>query len=97
MEWRDDARCRIEGTDPELFFPVSEIGPGARQVAAAKAVCHRCGVRAECLTDAIDSGLHAGVFGGMSESERRNLTRSGHLAPVVWFRPTAGAASCPAA
>ncbi|OZM72074.1 transcription factor WhiB [Amycolatopsis antarctica] len=92
--WRANARCRVERTDPELFFPVSERGPGARQLAAAKSVCGRCPVRRECLADAIDAGLDTGVFGGLSETERRNLTRHGLPAPVVWLRPATGAVAC---
>ncbi|KZB83622.1 WhiB family transcriptional regulator [Amycolatopsis regifaucium] len=63
------AACRSE--DPELFFPVTEIGPGARQVARAKAVCARCPVTSACLAYALDNGLDHGVFGGLTDSERR--------------------------
>lgn len=72
-DWRHDAACRDE--DPELFFPVSQVGPGARQAAEAKAVCARCPVRAECLGYALDNALDHGIFGGTTESERRALTR----------------------
>ncbi|HEX2132813.1 MAG TPA: WhiB family transcriptional regulator [Actinophytocola sp.] len=72
-DWRQDAACRDE--DPELFFPISEVGPGARQTAQAKAVCARCPVRAQCLEYALDNGLNHGIFGGTTESDRRNLTR----------------------
>ncbi|AIJ25199.1 MULTISPECIES: WhiB family transcriptional regulator [Amycolatopsis] len=74
IDWRTRAACRDE--DPELFFPVSEMGPGARQVARAKAVCASCPVRAECLAYALDSGLDNGIFGGTTEQERRSLIRS---------------------
>lgn len=72
-DWRHDAACRDE--DPELFFPVSEVGPGARQTAEAKAVCARCPVRTRCLDYALDNGLDFGIFGGTTETERRNLLR----------------------
>ncbi|WP_020665978.1 WhiB family transcriptional regulator [Amycolatopsis nigrescens] len=72
-DWRHRAACRDE--DPELFFPISAVGPGARQAAAAKAVCARCPVRAECLGYASDNGLDHGIFGGLTEEERRELTR----------------------
>ncbi|TNC24637.1 WhiB family transcriptional regulator [Amycolatopsis alkalitolerans] len=72
-DWQERAACRDE--DPELFFPVSEMGPGARQVARAKAVCARCPVRAECLEYALDTGLDHGIFGGMTDTERRKLVR----------------------
>ncbi|OXM73455.1 MULTISPECIES: WhiB family transcriptional regulator [Amycolatopsis] len=74
IDWRTSAACRDE--DPELFFPVSEMGPGARQVARAKAVCASCPVRAECLAYALDTGLDNGIFGGTTEGERRSLIRS---------------------
>lgn len=73
-DWRHDAACNDE--DPELFFPVSEIGPGARQTAEAKAVCARCPVREACLHYALDHGLDDGIFGGTTERERRALARA---------------------
>ena len=72
-DWRHRAACRDQ--DPELFFPVSEMGPGARQTEQAKAVCARCPVRAECLEYALDNALDHGIYGGMTESERRTLRR----------------------
>lgn len=73
-DWRHDAACRDH--DPELFFPVSEVGPGARQAERAKAVCAGCPVRARCLDNALDNGLDHGVFGGTTERERRTLIRA---------------------
>jgi WhiB family redox-sensing transcriptional regulator len=64
MDWRHKAVCRDE--DPELFFPVGNSGPALAQIADAKLVCNRCPV---------DSGQDAGVWGGMSEDERRALKR----------------------
>ena len=72
-DWRHHAACR--DSDPELFFPVSEFGPGARQADEAKAICTGCPVRAECLRFALDNALDHGVFGGTTESERRPLRR----------------------
>lgn len=74
MEWIHRARCKDE--DPELFFPVGNTGPAAVQIAAAKAICMRCDVRAECLEWAIATGQDSGVWGGMSEDERRALKRA---------------------
>jgi WhiB family transcriptional regulator, redox-sensing transcriptional regulator len=71
LDWRHRAACRDE--DPELFFPVSETGPGARQTAQAKVVCARCPVRAECLEYALENGLDHGIFGGLTERERRGV------------------------
>lgn len=72
-DWRENAACRDE--DPELFFPVTEMGPGARQVTEAKSVCARCPVRGDCLDYAVDNALDHGVFGGLTDRERRQLVR----------------------
>ncbi|WP_050545527.1 WhiB family transcriptional regulator [Mycobacteroides abscessus] len=69
MDWRHKAVCRDE--DPELFFPVGNSGPALAQIADAKLVCNRCPVTTECLTWALESGQDAGVWGGLSEDERR--------------------------
>ena len=50
-------------------------GPAIAQIADAKLVCNRCPVTAECLSWALESGQDAGVWGGMSEDERRSLKR----------------------
>ena len=69
--WRYLAICRSE--DPELFHPVSQSGPAyAAQVEKAKAVCRRCPVRAECLSEALASPQF-GIWGGLAEDERRSI------------------------
>jgi WhiB family redox-sensing transcriptional regulator len=73
MDWRHEAACRDE--DPELFFPIGNTGPALLQVDEAKAVCARCTVREQCLAWALETGQDAGVWGGMSEDERRALKR----------------------
>jgi WhiB family transcriptional regulator, redox-sensing transcriptional regulator len=73
MDWRHKAACRE--VDPELFFPIGNSGPALLQIDEAKQVCRRCTVMNECLRWAIDSGQDAGVWGGMSEDERRALKR----------------------
>ena len=71
--WRERAACR--DVQPETFFPAAEAGPVRdAQVAAAKAVCARCPVRAECLTEALLRIPH-GIAGGLTEHERRRLRR----------------------
>lgn len=72
-EWQQRAACRDE--DPELFFPVSEMGPGARQVRQAKRICASCPVQAECLAYAQRNGLDFGIFGGATPEERRKTQR----------------------
>lgn len=69
MDWRHKAACKSE--DPELFFPVGDTGPALLQIAEAKAVCRRCPVQAQCLNWALTSGQDFGVWGGLSETERR--------------------------
>ncbi|WP_328344877.1 WhiB family transcriptional regulator [Micromonospora sp. NBC_00421] len=76
-DWRDAAYCRDK--DPELHFPVGTSGPALIQTEQAKANCRRCPVKDECLSWALDSGQDHGVWGGMSEDERRAVKRRGGL------------------
>lgn len=71
MDWRHDAVCRDE--DPELFFPIGNTGPSVAQIDEAKAVCRRCPVIEKCQRHALESGEDFGVWGGLSEDERRAL------------------------
>lgn len=73
MDWRHRAACRDE--DPELFFPIGNTGPALLQIEEAKAVCRSCPAMEACLSWALESGQDAGVWGGMSEDERRALKR----------------------
>ncbi len=89
MTWRDRAACL--DADPELFFPVGNTGPALLQVEQAKAVCHRCEVAEACLKWAIETGQDAGIWGGLSEDERRALKareararRAGGAKPSQW-------------
>ncbi|MEU1595363.1 WhiB family transcriptional regulator [Streptomyces sp. NPDC005708] len=74
MEWLRHAAC--VGEDPELFFPVGSTGPYLVETAAAKRVCRRCPVMAECLDWALRTGQTAGVWGGTDEKERARLLRT---------------------
>ncbi|MEV6676212.1 WhiB family transcriptional regulator [Streptomyces erythrochromogenes] len=65
--WDESAACR-SGDPEELFVQ----GPGQNR---AKAVCTGCPVRTECLTEALDNRIEFGVWGGMTERERRALLR----------------------
>lgn len=71
--WRDHALCR--DTDPELFFPVGTTGMALVQIDKARQVCGECGVRAECLDYALDTNQDSGIWGGLSEEERRVIRR----------------------
>jgi WhiB family transcriptional regulator, redox-sensing transcriptional regulator len=73
MDWRHRALCRDE--DPELFFPIGTTGPALVQIEQAKAVCRRCPVTQSCLDWALRAGQDSGVWGGLSEDERRALKR----------------------
>lgn len=72
-DWRHQAACLDE--DPELFFPVGNTGPALLQIEEAKAVCRGCDVVDTCLRWALDTGQDTGVWGGLSEDERRALKR----------------------
>jgi WhiB family transcriptional regulator, redox-sensing transcriptional regulator len=71
--WHDQANCL--GVDPDLFFP--ERGASTRE---AKEVCRGCVVREACLEYALSNGEKFGIWGGMSERERRRLRRARALA-----------------
>ena len=64
--WSDDALCAQ--TDPDAFFP--EKGGATRD---AKRVCTSCDVKAQCLAYALATDQRFGVWGGLSERERRRL------------------------
>jgi len=71
--WQERANCL--GVDPDLFFP--ERGASTKE---AKQVCGGCEVRAECLEYALRHGEKFGIWGGMSERERRRIRRQRALA-----------------
>lgn len=73
MDWRHRSECLEE--DPELFFPIGNTGPAITQIEEAKTICRRCDVMEICLKWALENGQDAGVWGGMSEDERRSLKR----------------------
>jgi WhiB family redox-sensing transcriptional regulator len=66
--WRASARCRTADAE-ELFVK----GAAQRE---ARAFCRTCPVRTECLAHALDEQVEYGVWGGMTERERRALLRS---------------------
>lgn len=72
-DWRNHAACRSQ--DPELFFPVGDQGPARTQTAEARQVCQGCTVSEACLAFAILAGVSDGVWGGLSEDERRSMWR----------------------
>ena len=82
MSWRERAACRRPGVDPDAFYP--DKGGSTR---TAKAICnggrdrHACPVKAQCLDYALDNDERFGIWGGLSERERRRLRPAG--APVA--------------
>jgi WhiB family redox-sensing transcriptional regulator len=67
-QWQDRALCAQ--TDPEAFFP--EKGGSTRE---AKRICLGCEVRDDCLEYALANDERFGIWGGLSERERRRLKR----------------------
>lgn len=78
--WRDAAACR--GGDPSLFFAPSyfekRFEKDARE-ARAKAICATCPVRRPCLDYALSTREGHGVWGGLNETERRQVLRARSL------------------
>lgn len=73
LRWMDSAACAEVGDD--FWFP--EQGESlSPQTRLAKSICHGCPVRLECLDYALEHKERYGIFGGLSERERRNLNRS---------------------
>jgi WhiB family redox-sensing transcriptional regulator len=72
--WMRNALCRQ--VDSSLFFPEGRGGSVVMQTAQAKQVCNLCPVKSACLEWAVDTGQSSGVWGGMSEDERRPLLRA---------------------
>ena len=68
LAWQERALCAQ--TDPEAFFP--EKGGSTRE---AKRVCMACEVRAECLEYALAHDERFGIWGGLSERERRRVKK----------------------
>ncbi|MEY4310311.1 MAG: hypothetical protein RLZ71_237 [Actinomycetota bacterium] len=68
LAWQADAVCAQ--TDPEAFFP--EKGGSTRD---AKKICAGCDVKAQCLEYALANDERFGIWGGLSERERRKLKK----------------------
>lgn len=68
LSWQADSLCAQ--TDPEAFFP--EKGGSTRE---AKKICSSCEVRSDCLEYALENDERFGIWGGLSERERRKLRK----------------------
>lgn len=73
-DWRHDAACLDTG-EPELFFPLGDTAYTHLQIAEAKDICEGCHVQQACLDWAVDHGQDSGIWGGLTEDERRSLKR----------------------
>ena len=75
--WADFGRC--VGVDPDVFFPRH-----GQDAAPAKSLCRQCPVRSACLEWALDTNQKHGIWGGMTEGQRRRLRRPiiAHAEPV---------------
>ena len=72
LAWQDEANCM--GANADLFFP--ERGASTRK---AKQICAECEVQVECLEYAITNGEKFGIWGGLSERERRRIRKERSL------------------
>jgi WhiB family redox-sensing transcriptional regulator len=68
LEWQEQALCAQ--SDPEAWFPERGDSPQA-----AKRICRRCPVKAECLDYALDNRIRWGVWGGLTDRERQHARR----------------------
>lgn len=72
-DWRDSAACC--GEDADLFFAGDSTSSGRYDTEQAKAICRRCPSIEHCLQWALDRGEDYGVFGGLTDAERRAIRR----------------------
>ena len=67
-EWTSEAACKAA---PRLFHPPKDAHPGL--VAEALSYCRRCPVLTECATHALENRERHGIWGGMTETRRKEL------------------------
>ncbi len=93
MNWRQKAACAGETSD--LFFPVGASGLAFLQAQEAQQICQGCSVRVACLEWALDTAVEHGIWGGLTEDERRALqprnapTRAGTVSHLGRVEPSA--------
>jgi WhiB family transcriptional regulator, redox-sensing transcriptional regulator len=69
--WMSRAGCK--DVNPELFFPLGSSDAPDWQIARAKRVCASCPVRVHCLAYSVETGQKYGIWGGLTELERRRI------------------------
>ncbi len=72
-EWWGAAACR--NAEPDLFFPISATAASRTTVQRAKQVCASCPVSTQCLSYALRHRQEQGIWGGLTDDERRLLSR----------------------
>ena len=87
--WRSAGACL--SADPDLFFPISPVGLGERQIARAKTICAGCQVRRECLEFAISNGQVHGIWGGTTPEDRQRERRRQRRAAAAAAKRTIAA------
>jgi WhiB family redox-sensing transcriptional regulator len=76
-DWQHEAACR--GEHASVFYPPMRFEPKRERLAreqVAKSICRSCPVRTECLHHALDADERYGIWGGLTDAERRHLPRS---------------------
>lgn len=76
--WQKEAACRVYKGEKRgsIFYPKGETGPdNINKISRAKAFCSSCAVRAACLEYAISIREDHGIWGGLTEAERRRVIR----------------------
>lgn len=80
-DWRDEGACRE--SDPEVFFASPLTTEGKADVRHAKAICFGCPSRLACGEWALATREPWGVWGGMTEGERKRILRQRHDAEAA--------------
>jgi WhiB family redox-sensing transcriptional regulator len=85
--WRSAGACL--SADPDLFFPISAIGLAEQQIALAKMICAKCGVKQECREFALTHDQIYGIWGGTTAEDRQRARRRERRAATAAARLSA--------
>lgn len=85
-DWRAEASCRPgSDVDPELFHPIGRGPLAQQQIRAAKKVCSHCPVIDECYRTSQALGMEFGIWGGLTETERRKGRQPDQVFRLAWL------------